>query len=57
MGELTLIGQQQARDLGTWLRQRYVDQYGFLSPDMQVTDVHLQLGRGVPCAAGLLCGL
>ena len=36
MGELTLIGQQQARDLGAWLRQRYVDQLSFLPPDMQV---------------------
>ena len=45
MGELTLIGQQQARDLGSWLRQRYVDQYGFLSPDMKVTGVQLQPGR------------
>ena len=37
MGELTLIGQQQARDLGGWLRQRYVDQLGFLPADMKVT--------------------
>lgn len=29
-GELTLLGQQQALDVGAWLRHRYVEQLGFL---------------------------
>ena len=29
-GELTLVGQQQALELGQFLRRRYVDQLGFL---------------------------
>ena len=37
MGELTLAGQQQARDLGGWLRQRYVQQLGFLPPQLQAS--------------------
>jgi len=35
-GELTLSGQRQARELGAWLRQRYVDSTGFLPADYQV---------------------
>ena len=35
-GELTRPGQQQAYDLGAWLRQRYVDQLGFLPPAYEV---------------------
>lgn len=31
-GELTLVGQQQALDLGAWLRRRYVQQLCFLPP-------------------------
>ena len=34
-GELTLSGQSQARELGAWLRQRYVDGAGFLLPDYE----------------------
>ena len=34
-GELTLSGQAQARELGAWLRQRYVDSTGFLPPDYE----------------------
>lgn len=40
-GELTKPGQQQARELGRWLRQTYIDQYGFLPPDYRV--------RSLPC--------
>ena len=29
-GELTLQGQQQALDLGAWLRRRYIDELGLL---------------------------
>lgn len=29
-GELTLQGQQQALDLGAWLRRRYIEQLGLL---------------------------
>ncbi|CAL8468369.1 g7909 [Coccomyxa elongata] len=32
-GELTKPGQRQARELGSWLRQRYIDKFGFLPPD------------------------
>ncbi|KAK9915420.1 hypothetical protein WJX75_008934 [Coccomyxa subellipsoidea] len=32
-GELTKLGQQQARELGSWLRQQYIEKYGFLPPD------------------------
>ncbi len=35
-GELTLSGQRQARELGAWLRQRYVDSTGFLPAEYQV---------------------
>ncbi len=45
-GELTLSGQRQARELGAWLRHRYVDSTGFLPADYQV-----RLGRVVYAAA------
>ncbi len=35
-GELTKPGQRQARELGSWLRQRYIDKFGFLPPDYRV---------------------
>jgi hypothetical protein len=35
-GELTLLGQRQARDLGAWLRDRYVNQAQFLPPNFEV---------------------
>ena len=35
-GELTKLGQQQAREVGEWLRQRYVDQLGFLPAQYEV---------------------
>ncbi len=48
-GELTRLGQQQARDLGAWLRGRYTSYYGFLPPDHPV--------RGGGCAKGRCCAL
>ena len=36
-GELTRPGQLQSRDLGQWLRQRYVQKMAFLSPEYQVS--------------------
>jgi hypothetical protein len=35
-GELTLVGQQQALELGQWLRARYVEGLGFMPPAYQV---------------------
>ena len=35
-GELTWHGQAQSRNLGTWLRDRYVEDFGFLPNDFQV---------------------
>jgi hypothetical protein len=35
-GQLTLVGQQQALDLGRWLRSRYVDQLGFMPGQHEV---------------------
>ena len=35
-GELTVPGQLQSRDLGKWLRQRYVKELAYLSPEYQV---------------------
>lgn len=35
-GELTKPGQQQARELGSWLRQQYIEKYGFMPPDYRV---------------------
>lgn len=35
-GELTKVGQQQAREVGEWLRQRYVDDLGFLPAQYEV---------------------
>ena len=37
-GELTVPGQLQSRDLGKWLRQRYVKELAYLSPEYQVQD-------------------
>ena len=37
-GELTVPGQLQSRDLGKWLRQRYVKELAYLSPQYQVQD-------------------
>ncbi len=42
-GELTLQGQQQALDLGAWLRRRYIDELGLLpsaAPPSAVAGVH-----------------
>ena len=36
-GELTQPGQLQSRDLGQWLRQRYVQKMAFLSPEYQAS--------------------
>ena len=36
-GELTLLGQGQAQELGGWLRHRYVDDLGLLSPGTTVS--------------------
>ncbi len=36
MGQLTRQGQLQARDLGEWLRERYVNRYQLLPPTHQV---------------------
>lgn len=36
-GELTRPGQLQSRDLGQWLRQRYVQKMAFLSPEYQAS--------------------
>lgn len=35
-GELTKLGQVQAREVGEWLRRRYVDQLGFLPAQFEV---------------------
>ena len=35
-GELTKLGQQQARDVGEWLRQRYVQDLSFLPAQYEV---------------------
>ena len=37
-GELTVPGQLQSRDLGKWLRQRYVTELEYLDPQYQVQD-------------------
>ena len=41
-GELTKLGQQQAREVGEWLRQRYVDQLGFLPAQYEVNALMLK---------------
>lgn len=35
-GELTKLGQEQARDVGDWLRQRYVQDLSFLPAQYEV---------------------
>ncbi len=35
-GELTKPGQQQARELGNWLRQTYIEKHNFMPPDYRV---------------------
>lgn len=35
-GELTKLGQQQAREVGNWLRDRYIHQLGFLPSQYKV---------------------
>ena len=42
-GELTTGGQLQARDLGAWLRQRYVEQAKILPSEYQVRKLLLSL--------------
>ena len=39
-GELTWVGQQQSRELGKWLRQRYVQQIPFLPDDYRASFHH-----------------
>ncbi|KAK9824986.1 hypothetical protein WJX81_003696 [Elliptochloris bilobata] len=59
-GELTLSGQAQARELGAWLRHRYVDSAGFLPPDYQdgvVAACTTNYRRTVDTLAGVLSGL
>jgi len=50
-GELTLEGQQQARDLGDWLRQRYVHHLSFLPHAYSVSYSFCQRFVGV-CELG-----
>lgn len=46
-GELTLLGQQQALDVGAWLRRRYVEQLGFLPPTAAAGAVSGECGGGI----------
>jgi len=60
MGQLTEKGQRQAKDLGTWLRSRYVDTLGLLPPTYQdglvaARTTNYQRTRGT--LAGVLTGL
>ena len=48
-GELTVPGQLQSRDLGKWLRQRYVKELAYLSPQYQVQDT-LALANKLLCS-------
>lgn len=59
-GQLTRYGQLQARDLGQWLRERYVQRLGFLPQGEQEVRVEGCRGGGVEgwkgaSAAGQLC--
>lgn len=44
-GALTVLGQEQARSLGQWLRERYVDQFSFLPDAYRVTIASLLFTR------------
>ncbi|KAK9804074.1 hypothetical protein WJX73_002754 [Symbiochloris irregularis] len=60
-GQLTLLGQEQTRALGSWLRQRYMDQMHFLEPQLEHAGVlsarttHFQ--RTIATLQGVLTGL
>ncbi|KAK9829707.1 hypothetical protein WJX72_007452 [[Myrmecia] bisecta] len=59
-GELTLLGQKQSRELGEWLRQRYVEQQGFLPPVYQARAVGgrtTNFRRTISTIQGVLTGL
>ena len=59
-GQLTTLGQLQARALGTWIRTRYVSQARLLPPAWVVGDVAVRttnLSRTLATAAGVLSGL
>ncbi len=42
-GELTWHGQAQSRNLGKWLRERYVEDFGLIPSQFQVSQFDLWL--------------
>ncbi|DBB06874.1 TPA: hypothetical protein ACH3X3_009533 [Trebouxia sp. C0006] len=59
-GELTKLGQQQARDVGEWLRQRYVQDLSFLPAqyeDGAVSGRTTNFSRTIATLQGVLTGL
>ncbi|GIL63318.1 hypothetical protein Vafri_17410 [Volvox africanus] len=59
-GELTLLGQSQALDMGRWLRSNYVETAGFLPPTYQDGVVKARttnISRTIATLRGVLTGL
>eukprot|EP00884_Botryococcus_braunii_P023598 jgi/Botrbrau1/9922/Bobra.0012s0021.1 len=59
-GELTLLGQKQAQDLGHWLQQRYINLAHFLPPEYHAGDVEgrsTNYRRTIATLRGVLTGL
>lgn len=59
-GELTRIGQRQALQFGQWLRQRYVEEVGFLPPkyeDGTLLARSTNYSRTIATLRGVLTGL
>lgn len=55
-GALTHMGQQQARDLGAWLRHRYTSQFDLLEPVYQVCYFDIRTSEApAHCTDLLLC--
>mmetsp|Transcript_8637 Transcript_8637/g.23221 ORF Transcript_8637/g.23221 Transcript_8637/m.23221 type:complete len:542 (-) Transcript_8637:424-2049(-) len=59
-GELTKNGYVMAKDLGQWLRTRFIGELGFLSPDFKAEEVSLRttcIARTGATLQGVLTGL
>ncbi|GAX83875.1 hypothetical protein CEUSTIGMA_g11300.t1 [Chlamydomonas eustigma] len=60
MGQLTFAGHDMAVELGTWLRERYVNQLGFLPPTLEPAAMSLRttcIQRTGQTLHGVLSGL